>query len=143
MKAGEQLNSDGVLKCLASDLAGLGYSVEATKARADKIRRPVLFGGQGRELVAYEIDAFHDEHRIVVEIEAGRGRAGNALFRDLIRSSLIVDVRFLAIGLALEYRYGTKGTTSEDYAWALGEIGAIYASGQLTLPFEGLLLFGY
>jgi hypothetical protein len=34
----------------------------------------------------------------VLEVEAGRGARGNAVYRDLVRSSLIVDQRFLGLG---------------------------------------------
>jgi hypothetical protein len=140
-----RMGSDDVLKVVAGDLKALGYALELSKARADKIRRPVLFGPQGAEVVAYEIDAFHDEIGVVLEIEAGRGHLGNALFRDLVRTSLIVGAKYLAIGMCLEYRFksGGKVMKSADYAWALNEVGAIYASGRLRLPFEGVLVFGY
>jgi hypothetical protein len=140
-----RLSSDQVLARLAQDLGLLNYSLELTKARADKIRRPVLFGDQGSELVAYEIDAFQDELGIVLEVEAGRGHLGNALFRDLVRTSLIVGARYLAIGMCLEYRYKSKQKESKspDYLWAINEVGAIFASGRLRLPFEGVLIFGY
>jgi hypothetical protein len=55
------LTSDKVLAHLRPGLLKLGYEVEGGKHRADKIRRPVLFGDQGRERVAYEVDAVHDE----------------------------------------------------------------------------------
>jgi len=74
-------------------LRKLGYTVEASKAKVDRIRRPVLFGEQGAERVAYEVDAVHDELGVIVEIEAGRGARGNAVYRDLIRASLLVDVK--------------------------------------------------
>lgn len=67
----ESLNSDRVLSHLAGGLAALGYQVEVGKSAAQKIRRPVLFGENGQERVAYEVDAFHDELGIVVEVEAG------------------------------------------------------------------------
>lgn len=140
-----RLTSDQVLAAVASGLVGLGFEIELSKMRADTIRRPVLFGGEGTEQVSYEIDAYHEADGIVLEIESGRGHLGNALFRDLIRTSLIVEARYLAIGMLLEYRYksGAREVRSEDYLWALSEVDAIYASGRLQLPFEGLLLFGY
>jgi hypothetical protein len=94
----DELTSDKVLAHLRPGLLKLGYEVEGGKHRAEKIRRPVLFGDQGRERVAYEVDAVHDELGILVEVEAGRGARGNAVYRDLVRSSLIVDQRFLGLG---------------------------------------------
>jgi hypothetical protein len=136
------LNSDAVLAALRPGLLKLGYEVEASKRRDDKIRRPVLFGDQGVERVAYEIDAIHDELGVLVEIEAGRGAMSNAIYRDLIRTSLIVGATYLALGVMLEYRYATSGVT-QSYRDTKGLLDAIYASGRLQLPFEGVLLFGY
>ncbi len=72
------VSSDSVLSALRPRLIELGYEVEAGKARADKLSKPVLFGEHGRPQVAYEVDAFEPAHGLVLEIEAGRGAAGNA-----------------------------------------------------------------
>lgn len=123
----------------------LGYEVESGKHRAEKIRRPVLFGDQGGERVAYEVDAVHDDLGVVVEVEAGRGARGNAIYRDLIRASLIGGAKYLALGVMLEYRHRQAGRpiAVESYRDAKDQLDAIYASGRLRLPFEGVLLFGY
>lgn len=99
------LTSDAVLAELHDGLTSLGYRVEKSKRRADKVRRPVLFGEEGVERVAYEVDAVHDELGVLVEVEAGRGAMGNAVYRDLVRTSLIVGARYLALGVMVEYRY--------------------------------------
>lgn len=72
------ISSDEVLHALRPGLATLGYEVEAGKRADQKVRRPVLFGDQGVPRVMYEIDAFHDDLGIAVEVEAGRGAANNA-----------------------------------------------------------------
>lgn len=139
------LRSDVVLSHLASALSLLGYTVETGKTTIQKVRRPVLFGENGRERVAYEVDAFHDELGIAVEVEAGRGARGNAIYRDLIRASLIVGANYLALGVMTEYRHLNKGKTQrvKSYDDARDQLDAIYTSGRLKLPFRGLLLFGY
>lgn len=139
------LTSDTVLAHLRPGLEALGYQVESSKRQAGKIRRPVLFGDRGRVRVAYEVDAVHDELGVLVEVEAGRGARGNAVYRDLVRSSLIVGARYLALGLMQEYRHlsGGKEISVSSYTEAKHQLDAIYASGRLGLPFEGLLLFGY
>lgn len=78
-------------------------------------------------------------------MEAGRGRHGGAFFRDLVRTSLIVGAKYLVLGMLLEYRYRAAGkeVKGADYDWALHELDAVYASGRLGLPFDGVLLFGY
>jgi hypothetical protein len=141
----EHLTSDVVLSFLRPGLEGFGYEVETGKAAAQKIRRPVLFGDRGHERVAYEVDAVHDDLGVLVEVEAGRGARGNAVYRDLIRASLIVGARFLVLGVMQEYRHqsGGKPTTVASYREARDQLDAVYASGRLKLPFEGVLLFGY
>ncbi len=95
--------------------------------------------------MAYEVDAVHDALGVVVEVEAGRGARGNAVYRDLVRASLIVGARYLALGVIQEYRHLTasKPVAVESYRDAKDQLDAIYASGRLRLPFEGVLLFGY
>ena len=141
----ENLTSDRVLSSIASDLAALGYQVETGKKASEKIRRPVLFGEEGAERVSYEIDAFHDLLGIAVEVEAGRGARGNAVYRDLIRTSLIVGAKYLVLGVMLEYRHQSSGkeVAVHSFEEARSLVEAIYSSGRLGLPFEGILLVGY
>jgi hypothetical protein len=81
---------------------------------------------------------------IVVEMEAGRRARGNAVYRDLVRTSLIVGARFLVLGVMQEYRHlsGGRPVSVSSYRDAKEQLDAIYASGRLVLPFGGLLPFG-
>jgi hypothetical protein len=67
---GTGLHSNDVLRELAPGLKNLGYAVESSRSEVNRIRRPVLYGSNWRAEVAYDIDAFHDDHGIVVEVEA-------------------------------------------------------------------------
>ena len=96
------LSSDQVLQAIAPGLIDLGYAVESSKRRADKNFRPVLLGDNGRTEVSYEIDAFHDQLGIAVEVEAGRGAANNADYRDIVRTSLILDADYLALLMPID-----------------------------------------
>ena len=80
------LKSDEVLAVLGPDLAGIGFQVEASKKRADKLERPVFFGENGIPTLRYEIDAYHPEWKCGLEVEAGRGWMGNAVYRDLVQA---------------------------------------------------------
>ena len=135
------VSSDTALAALRPTLVEAGFEIEAGKTAAGKIRRPVLFGERGHPRVAYEVDGFHAELGIVLEIEAGRGAAGNADYRDLVRTSLIVDADYLVLGMMLEYRSGK--TTLRSYERTRDQIDAIFASDRLKLPFKGILLIGY
>jgi hypothetical protein len=136
-----RLSSDAVLAALASGLVDLGYAVESGKKREQKISRPVLFGENGVPQVSYEIDAFHDSLGVAVEVEAGRGAANNADYRDLVRTSLILDARYLALVMPLAYQGGHQ--VMRAYHSSRQQLEALYASDRLKLPFDGILLVGY
>jgi len=139
------LSSDAVLSELRSGLLGLGYVVESGKTKAATIHRPVLFGENGKAEVNYEIDAFHDELGIAVEVEAGRGASNNADYRDIVRTSLILDARNMALLMPVSYRFmsGQRPYTIRAYERTRNQLDAIYASQRLQLPFDGILLIGY
>jgi hypothetical protein len=105
----------------------------------------VFFGDEGSFLRTYEIDAFDLTHGVALEVEAGRATMGNAIYRDLIQSSLMVDARHLALAVPIEYRYQSSGrsVTEPSYAKTYSVVEAIYGSPRLRLPFDGLLLIGY
>lgn len=136
--------SDEVLQTLAPAWKELGFLVETTKSAADRIRRPVLFGEEGREAVSYEIDAWHDGDGIAVEVEAGRGTQNNADYRDVVRASLLLDARFFALLMPLRY---APPSLANNPVWGYRRtydlLDALFASQRLRLPFEGVLLLGY
>ena len=143
-KQNRGLTSDKALLALEPGLKILGYKVEASKRPGDRIRRPVLFGENGAEILTWEVDAVHDELGIVVEVEAGRGARSNAVYRDLIRTSLIVNVKYLALGVQVAYRHDTAGreTVVHSFPETKSLLAAIYASGGPHFPFVGILRFG-
>ncbi len=141
----ETKKSDAVLAAIAPHLRQSGFTVEGAGGALGRIARPVLFGEGGVARTTYSVDAFHPEHGVLVEVEAGRGWMGNAVYRDLVRTSQIVDARFLALAVRQTYAYQSSGrrTVNEDYRLTVDLVESIYAGGRLTLPFEGLLVVGY
>jgi hypothetical protein len=137
------VTSDVALNHLRPGLEALGYEVECGKRHEDKIHRPVLFGENGEHRVKYEVDAYHAEHRVVVEVEAGRGAANNADYRDLFRASLMVDADYLILAMMLSYRSGVPPREMRSYAVTRDRIDAVYASERLMLQLKGVLLVGY
>jgi len=112
-----------VLSHLCPGLVALGYAVESGKTKQAKIHRPVLFGENRTPSVNYEIDAFHDELGIAVEVEADRGATGNADYRDIVRTSLILDARHMnptvlaaAIGVGGTVIVGVTGFWAKSLA---------------------------
>jgi hypothetical protein len=139
------MQSNDVLGVIASGLQALNFTVETGKQKAGKLPRPVFFGDEGKFLRTYEIDAFEPDEGIALEVEAGRATMGNAIYRDLIQASLMVDARYLVLAVPSEYRYKSGGRTVPEasYQKTYSVVEAIYGSPRLNLPFEGLLLVGY
>jgi len=91
-------------------------------------------------VMSYEIDAFHEKLGIVVEVEAGRAASNNGEYRDIVRTSLILDADYLVLLVPITYR---STTSYHVYDRSRGQLDAIYASSRLQLPFHGVLLIGY
>ena len=138
------LKSDEVLLTLRNDLVELGFEVEKGKAKDDKIFRPVFFGENAQAKVKYEIDGFHNEWKCGIEIEAGRAWMGNAVYRDLIQSLVMVELEHLIIAVPQTYKYKSNGKNliSKDYENARNLIDTIYSHSRFKLPYD-LTLIGY
>ncbi len=144
-EAGVHKTSDEVLAVLRPGLERIGFKVESGKLFGQKLHRPVLFKEMGDPDVSYEIDAYHEGQGILLEIEAGRAIMGNSIYRDIVQMSLMVDARYAIVGMPLAYRYisGGRNMTNLAYRDGKGILDAIWSSGRLRLPFEGMLLIGY
>lgn len=136
------LNSNGVLSKLREDLIALGFEVE--KSKREKIFRPVFFGENAQATVKYEIDAFSNNWKCGLEVEAGRAWMGNAVYRDLIQSLVMVELEHLIIAVPQTYKYQSKGRNliSKDYENAKNLIDTIYSHSRFRLPYD-LTLIGY
>ena len=137
--------SDVALSVLRPGLEACGFEVEAGKGRSEKLYRPVFFGENGRPERQYQIDAYNGAEHVALEVEAGRSVLGNAIYRDLIQMSLLVDVDYAVVAVPVEYRYASGGRpiTSQPYRDCVSILDAIYGGRRLELPFKGLLLVGY
>lgn len=134
------LTSNIVLGTLCSDLQALGFTVEVGKSQSDKIRRPVFFGENGEPGLQYEIDAFHEGWKCGLEIEAGRGGMGNALYRDLVQALVMVELEVLVLAVANTYKY--SGSVSRDYDKTVAVADALYGHSRITMPYK-LVVVGY
>lgn len=123
---------------LTPGLEQLGFAVEKGKTKADKIERPVFFGENGVPTLRYQIDAYHEEWRCGLEIEAGRAWMGNAIYRDLIQALVMVQVDHLCLAVSNQYRYrsGGREVISKDFDNAVAVASAIYGHSRLTLPYN-------
>lgn len=135
--------SDKVLEILRPGLEKIGYDVERGKKADEKIHRPVFFGDQGKPSMKYEIDAYHQEQGILLEVEAGRSWHGNAVYRDIVQMSLMVGGSYAAIAMPMDYKFGQLKKPSHPYELAKSMLDAVWGSERLKLPFEGMALLGY
>ncbi|MDE1852717.1 MAG: hypothetical protein KGI38_03095 [Thaumarchaeota archaeon] len=113
-EAGNRNESDTVLQLLRPSLEHQGFAVESP---SKEIPRPVLFGEGGRMEKEYRIDAYNPAVRLALEVEAGRGAKSNAIYRDLVHMSLIVDADYASIAVPLAYRFksGAKEAIEPAY----------------------------
>lgn len=137
--------SNEVLRILRPHLETMGFKVESGKRMGEKLHRPVFFGEMGAPSVKYEIDAYHQEFGIVLEIEAGRSIKGNAIYKDIIQMSLMVDAEYAVIAMPIQYRFasGRRQIVNHSYEEGRKLLDAIWSSERLELPFKGMLLVGY
>lgn len=60
-----------------------------------------------------------------------------------MRTSLLLDARYLALVLPIAYAPPSVKKPVPAYTYTRDLLDAIYASQRLRLPFEGVLLVGY
>ncbi len=130
------LKSNVVLSELAGDLEGMGYLVERMgylderrKRDEDLIHIPVLFGEHGTVEKDFRADGYHPEHRIVLEVEAGRAVANNQFLKDLIEACMMEGSRYLCI--AVRQIYSSGGATSQDCDRVCTFFRTLYASNRM------------
>lgn len=136
--------SNEILSIIRRDLEKIGYIVEGGR-KEKTIYRPVYFGEYGVPDLQYQIDSYDKKDKIALEIEAGRSTRGNAIYRDIIQTSLLVGVEYFVIAVPQKYSFKVKGKKIEDktYEMCKSIFDAIYGSERLHLPFKGVLLIGY
>lgn len=133
---GQHRVSNDVLALLRPHLEACGYDVEKGKGRDEKIDVPVLFGENN------EIDkSFYAEHRIVIEVEAGRAVRNNQFLKDIFQACMMFDIEYLVIAVLNKYTGG--GVTFHDYQDVKTFLETLYVSNRLRLPLKGILLIGY
>ncbi len=137
-------NSDTVLGHIRTDLEAIGFEVEKSKKKTDKIFRPITFGVNGTPHLMYEIDAYNRVTKVGLEIEAGRGVQGNAIYRDLIQGMVMTNVDHLVVAVANEYRYKSKNKpiVSRDFDKCVDICNALSGHTRVKLPYT-ITIIGY
>lgn len=131
------LNSNEVLEKVSLNLLELNYQVEVSKKAIDKIKVPVLFGMNGKLEKYFDADAYNEDLKTVIEVEAGRAVTNYQFLKDLFQACMMHEVNFLVIAVRNTYR------TNKDFQSVITFFDTLYASGRLVLPLEGILIIGY
>lgn len=133
----DTLESNDVLAFVSADLEKLGFMVEHSKKKEDKIDVPVLFGPNNKIDKSFYADALSADGKTVVEIEAGRALANNQFLKDIFEASMMFQVEYLVLAVRNKYR------TSNDFKKIYTFLETMYISGRIQLPLKGILLIGY
>lgn len=131
------LNSNDVLEKISLNLLELNYQVEVSKKAIDKIKVPVLFGMNGKLEKYFDADAYNEELKTVIEVEAGRAVTNYQFLKDLFQACMMHEVDFLVIAVRNTYR------TNKDFQSVITFFDTVQASGRLILPLKGILIIGY
>ena len=132
------LASNEVLREITLDLEKLDYVVEKKiDGVTTYIEVPVLFGRNNTLEKSFRADAYHNENKTVIEVEAGRGVVNNQFLKDLFQACMMQDVDYLVIAVRNIYR------KSCDFEKVCKFFDALYASNRLVLPLKGILIIGY
>ena len=129
--------SNDVLAKVRNGLERIGFQVESGKTAEAKIKIPVLYGSNGKIEKAFDADAYNNEKKTVLEVEAGRGVTNYQFLKDLFQACVMQDVDYAVIAVRQDYR------GSDDYSKVVTFIETIYASNRLILPLKGLMIIGY
>lgn len=131
------LNSDGVLKCISNDLKALNFKVEQSKARDDKIKVPVLFSLNNKIDKFFDADAVSADGKIILEVEAGRAYVNNQFLKDVFQACMMPSVDYLILAVRNDYR------GNDDFSKIFQFFETLYINGRLQLPLKGMVLIGY
>lgn len=131
------LGSNEVLEILRTGFENIGYKVEKNKTAAGKIKVPVLFGKNGSLIKSFDADAYNEDERIIIEVEAGRGVTNYQFLKDLFQAFVMHDVDYLVIAIRNDYR------GNNDFEKVVDFIDAMYSSTKFKPPLTGILIVGY
>lgn len=129
--------SNEVLSFVAEDLDGLGYKVERSKIKEDKITVPVLFGRNGKAEKWFDADAYNPNEKTVIEVEAGRAFTNYQFLKDLFEASVMNNVDYCVIAVRRIY------LGNLDFEKIIQFMDTLYSSNKLEIPLKGVLIIGY
>ncbi|HBG7257224.1 hypothetical protein ACWJU0_11075 [Clostridioides difficile] len=132
------LKSNEVLAVIEPQLLTYGYDVERkVNGTTRYIEVPVLFGRNNKMEKSFRADAYYENQKTVIEVEAGRGVLNNQFLKDLFQACMMQDVEYLCIAVRNVYK------TKQDFEEVCRFFDALYSSDRFNLPLNGILVIGY
>lgn len=143
--ASVHLKSNDMLALVRPHLEQIGFTVETGKAKDEQIFVPVLFSENDEVDKSFAADALSDDHKIVIEVEAGRAVRNNQFLKDIFQACMMYEVEYLVIAVLNEYSFMNSGKqqVAYDYQAVKTFLETLYVSNRLQLPLKGILLIGY
>ncbi|MGM9693214.1 MAG: hypothetical protein ACI3X6_08390 [Alloprevotella sp.] len=140
-----QLKSNEMLALLRPHLEKIDFKVEKGKAAGEQIFVPVLFSENDTVDKSFAADALSNDHKIVIEVEAGRAVFNNQFLKDIFQACMMYEVEYLVLAVLNEHVYKPNGTEKilRDYQSIKTFLETLYVSNRLRLPLKGILLIGY
>ena len=133
----QELSSNEVLAVVAEGLEKIGFTIEKSKRKDDKIKIPILFRRNGNLEKSFDADGVNLTTKTVIEVEAGRGVTNYQFLKDLFQACMMQEIDVLIIAIRNNY----KGNS--DFETVLTFFDTLYVSGRLTLPLKRILIIGY
>jgi hypothetical protein len=133
----QELSSNEVLAVVADGLEKIGFTIEKSKRKDDKIKIPVLFGRNGNLEKSFDADGVNLTTKTVIEVEAGRGVTNYQFLKDLFQACMMQEIDVLIIAIRNNY----KGNS--DFETVVTFFDTLYVSGRVTLPLKRILIIGY
>jgi len=138
------LSSNEVLKKLEKDLIYKGFDVERKiEDTLVKVSIPVLFGINGKKDKEFQVDAYHEHDKTVLEIEAGQGVVNYKFLKDFFEASIMIDVDYLVIAVCNLYKPKSSKSGNKDFETVCTFFDTLYISGKLMSSLKGILIIGY
>ena len=138
------LSSNEVLNRLETGLINIGYMVEKIEdGKLVKISIPVLFGKNGKKDKEFQVDAYHELYKIVIEVEAGQGVTNYKFLKDFFEASIMIDVDYLIIAVCNLYKPKSSKNGNKDFETVSTFFDTLYTSGKLMSSLKGVLIVGY
>ena len=129
--------SDVVLGKVCGELQKCGFEVETSKKSADKISMHVLYGLNGHPLKTFQVDAYSEAEKTVVEVEAGQAVVNHRFLKDLFEACQMPEVEHLVVAVRNIYK------SRDDFDTVCRFLETLYVNGRLVLPLKSVTIIGY